>query len=279
MDDVVHYLLQEFPSRDILTIAGMRGNAAAGGVALAAACDIVIAGEHIVLNPAYRSLGLSGSEYHNLSYYGRCGTEMAVEVLRSMTPISSSYARSIGLVDHVLPGTGKVLEEQIHHQVGSILRTSKLICIPWKLRQDLSPASLAQTRASELDETSKDFYSVRAVRYHTRRFDFVRRVKPTQTPLRFATHRRVNSSDVDEEERDSFDDFEHFERMQQVKFLEQLVEKAPEVLVLEFFGQAIKRLQNTSPMTCSSTQTETEVLELPWYYGQTNDSIAPEAQD
>jgi enoyl-CoA hydratase/carnithine racemase len=59
MGDVVHYLLEEFPSLDILTIAGMRGNAAAGGVALAAACDIVIAGEHIVLNPAYRSLGLS----------------------------------------------------------------------------------------------------------------------------------------------------------------------------------------------------------------------------
>lgn len=35
IDDVVHFLLHEFPSRNIVTIAAIRGNAAAGGVALA----------------------------------------------------------------------------------------------------------------------------------------------------------------------------------------------------------------------------------------------------
>jgi methionyl-tRNA formyltransferase len=62
IDDVVHCLLHELPARGIVTIAAIRGNAAAGGVALAAACDIVIAGSNVVLNPAYRAIGLFGSE-------------------------------------------------------------------------------------------------------------------------------------------------------------------------------------------------------------------------
>lgn len=51
--------------RGVTTIAVLRGNAAAGGVALAAACDIVIASENTVFNPAYRAMGLHGSEFHS----------------------------------------------------------------------------------------------------------------------------------------------------------------------------------------------------------------------
>jgi hypothetical protein len=34
-------------------------------VALAAACDIVMATDNVVLNPAYRAMGLHGSELHS----------------------------------------------------------------------------------------------------------------------------------------------------------------------------------------------------------------------
>jgi enoyl-CoA hydratase/carnithine racemase len=51
--------------RGIVTVAALRGNAAAGGVALAAACDIVMATDNVVLNPAYRAMGLHGSELHS----------------------------------------------------------------------------------------------------------------------------------------------------------------------------------------------------------------------
>lgn len=51
--------------KGITTIAVLRGNAAAGGVALAAACDIVMASENAVINPAYRAMGLHGSELHS----------------------------------------------------------------------------------------------------------------------------------------------------------------------------------------------------------------------
>jgi enoyl-CoA hydratase/carnithine racemase len=51
--------------KGIATIAVLRGNAAAGGVALAAACDMVLASENVVINPAYRAMGLLGSELHS----------------------------------------------------------------------------------------------------------------------------------------------------------------------------------------------------------------------
>ena len=51
--------------KGITTIAVLGGNAAAGGVALAAACDIVMASENAVINPAYRAMGLHGSELHS----------------------------------------------------------------------------------------------------------------------------------------------------------------------------------------------------------------------
>ena len=185
INDVVHYILHELPARGILTIAAVRGNAAAGGVALATACDIVIVGSSVVLNPAYRAVGLSGSEYHTLSYVGRCGQGRATKILRAMTPMSPLQAQRIGLVDYVFPGTGAELDDYIRSHIVMLLRPGCLTRGFWKAKLDLSPASLARARASELSEMSKDFWSARSVRYHGRRFDFVRKVKPLQTPLRF----------------------------------------------------------------------------------------------
>lgn len=79
IDDIVEFLLsdsasershfmrneQPLAARGITTVACVRSNAAAGGVALAAACDIVIGARGVVLNPAYRAMGLHGSEFHS----------------------------------------------------------------------------------------------------------------------------------------------------------------------------------------------------------------------
>lgn len=65
----------------------------------------------IVLNPTYRAIDLCGSEYHTLSYSGRCGQKKATEILRAMTPMSPLEAQRIGLVGDVFLGYGKHLEE------------------------------------------------------------------------------------------------------------------------------------------------------------------------
>lgn len=79
IDDIVEFLAgdtepERYPflqdaetlcERGIVTVACLRGNAAAGGVALAAACDTVWALEQVTINPAYRAMGLNGSELHS----------------------------------------------------------------------------------------------------------------------------------------------------------------------------------------------------------------------
>lgn len=223
IDDVVHFLLSAFPQRDILTVAAVRGNAAAGGVALAAACDVVIASADVVLNPAYRAVGLYGSEYHTLSYYGRCGEGKAKSILRAMMPMSPHQAKAIGLVDVVFTSTGEVLEAKIRKHVSGLIKPGgEFLRGLWKSRVDVSEPALARARAMELREMVLDFWSARSVRYHSRRFDFVRKVKPAATPLRFATHRRIIDGEGDEEERDSFDDVSYYERLEKERIQAQL---------------------------------------------------------
>ena len=148
-----------------------------------------------------------------LSYYGRCGEANARAILRAMTPVSPVQARSIGLIDYVFPGSGNDLEESIRFHVTLLLKPRILTQGYWKANADLSPAALAHTRAMELAEMSKDLWSARSARYHSRRFDFVRKVKPTQTPLRFATHRRgLDGTTCDVEELDCFDDVAHYQQ-------------------------------------------------------------------
>lgn len=237
INDVVYYLLHEFPSRNILTFAGIRGNAAAGGVAMAAACDCVVAGADVVLNPAYRALGLYGSEYHSISYFGRCGREGGRRLLREMTPISAYDARSMGVVDHVLPGNGPLLDTHIRNHVKAVVRSmgskrdgsTRYLPGAWKAHADLTPTGLARARAMELGEMSQDFWSPRSVRYHSRRGAFVRKMKATSTPLRFAKHRRGGTDEepakLDEEERDDFDSVEHFTQKMAREYEKKLAEE------------------------------------------------------
>ncbi|KAK0558424.1 hypothetical protein OC844_005171 [Tilletia horrida] len=109
IDDCVRAVLAP---AGILTFAAVRANCAAGGLALATACDVVLCANSAVLNPHYRGLGLFGSEYHTYSWYERCGPERAAEFARTMLPMSATMARESGLVDVVL-GSGNESPAQI----------------------------------------------------------------------------------------------------------------------------------------------------------------------
>jgi putative two-component system protein, hydrogenase maturation factor HypX/HoxX len=92
--------------RDIITtdshlvIAAMQGNAAAGGVMLALAADVVYARKGIVLNPHYKGMGkLYGSEYWTYLLPKRVGEEKTRELTEALLPISTRTAQQIGLLD------------------------------------------------------------------------------------------------------------------------------------------------------------------------------------
>lgn len=214
MNDVAFCLLYSCSaiSPPIRTIAAIRGNAAAGGVALPAACDVVIAGEHVVLNPAYRTIGLFGSEYHLLSYPGRCGYEAAKRLIHDMLPIGPQEAERMGLVDIVLGGRGQELDDRIHSTVGAII-AGNIEIRDWKADEDLTLARLSRVKSSELGEMAKDFWSPRKGRFEKKRWDFVRKVVPKRTPLRFAGHRRQDGQ-LDEEESQSWDSVAWWETKQ-----------------------------------------------------------------
>ncbi len=83
-----------------LTLAALRGNAAAGGVFLALATDCVLARSGIVLNPHYRNMGnLYGSEYWTYLLPRRVGTERARALMGQRLPLGAPEAHSLGLID------------------------------------------------------------------------------------------------------------------------------------------------------------------------------------
>lgn len=123
--------------------------------------------------------------------------------------MSPLQARQIGLVDFIFPGAGRTLDEHIHSHVALMLKDGVIQQVPWKYKIDLSSAALASARASELAEMSKDFWSPRSIRYHSRRYNFVRKNKATKTPLRFAVHRRGIDC-LDEEETVEFDEIQPY---------------------------------------------------------------------
>jgi enoyl-CoA hydratase/carnithine racemase len=90
-----------------LVISALGGDAAAGGVPLALAADLVVAREDVVLNPYYRHMGgLYGSEYWTYLLPRRVGAETAARLTSApFTPLGADEAVRIGLLDDAFGAT------------------------------------------------------------------------------------------------------------------------------------------------------------------------------
>ncbi|KAL4230904.1 hypothetical protein ACF0H5_011279 [Mactra antiquata] len=84
------------------TIAVVRGNAGAGGVMMAAACDVVLSHEGAILTPSYKTMNLFGSEYWTYFLPRRVGHDTAKNLIDCTNPLSANEAMTIGLIDKVL---------------------------------------------------------------------------------------------------------------------------------------------------------------------------------
>ncbi|KAA1096946.1 hypothetical protein PGT21_032156 [Puccinia graminis f. sp. tritici] len=211
INDCVEALLT---ARNIATFAAIRGNAAAGGFALATCCDFVFCVENAVINPHYRAVGLYGSEYHTLTWYARAGEELAKKFTRGILPMSAKSALQLGLIDQVIEA-GANLSGDIKSAVMRTLFTDAdqpWNGAPWtKQRLHLStyspehrrlmdaaplrrqawldclPQPLASYRTQELDFMKLNFTDPR---YERCVQDFTGKAAAASTPLRFALHRR-----------------------------------------------------------------------------------------
>lgn len=214
INDCVKAILE---ARGIVSFAFIRGNAAAGGFALATCCDYVFCVDSAVINPHYRAVGLYGSEYHSLTWYARAGEENTREFMRGMLPMSADGAKKLGLVDRVIPSsTSDLISDAKSAIVFTLLSSTEALNqpagAPWTrnpsssatpinhrrlvdavpLRKaiwfDALPQPLSCYRKQELDFMKLNFTDPR---YQKCALGFAGKEAPQSTPFRFALHRRM----------------------------------------------------------------------------------------
>ena len=168
---------------DVITVASLHKNAGAGGVFLATACDFVVGREDVVLNPHYKTLGLSGSEYHTYTLPKRVGKAKAQQLLDACLPISMQQAKAIGLVDAVW---GDDYSEALKRYCNALVADRQWYDdFIWEKEGFLieNEAVIEQHKEREIAVMHPEFWDTQSP-FHRLRREFVYKVCPTQTPKR-----------------------------------------------------------------------------------------------
>jgi putative two-component system hydrogenase maturation factor HypX/HoxX len=184
MNDLVGSILK---AEDVITVASLEKNAGAGGVFLALACDRVVASEFCVLNPHYKTLGLSGSEYHTFLLPKRVGEDLAKKLLDECLPISALKAKEIGMIDEVF--STKDYQKQLEEYCQEILSDEdRFEDMLWD-KQDFIEENLEkmeECKKAELKTMHPEFWDEDS-EFHQLRYDFVYKICPLVTPKRLKT--------------------------------------------------------------------------------------------
>ena len=193
MDDLCEEILK---TPDKLMVAGMQGNAGAGGVFLALTCDLVFAREGVVLNPHYKNIGnLYGSEFWTYTLPKRVGWEGGRRIMEERMPISSKKAKELGLIDDVFGRTPSEFVKKLKERIKSYLSSDEFTrFIEEKRKERLSGKWLElidRCRREELEHMKLNFYGF-DTSYHIARYYFVHRKPHFRTPPYLAKHRRLS---------------------------------------------------------------------------------------
>jgi len=183
-----------------LTIAALQGNAAAGGVFLALAADLVLAHSGVVLNPHYRNMGnLYGSEYWTYLLPSRIGAERAQALMAGRLPIGAAEAQSLGLVDaHAGPDMAAfraLVESRAATLAAEESFARELAEKRARRARDEYVHPLSDYRSAELERMRLNFYGFDPS-YHVARYRFVHRAPAAWTPLHLARHRQLGGADL-----------------------------------------------------------------------------------
>lgn len=180
MNDVVKSVLD---SSDIITIASFSKNAGAGGVFLGLACDFVVGCDGVVLNPHYKTMGLSGSEYHTYSLPKRVGSEKAKSLLENCLPLSVNEAKDIGMIDEVFESSNYFESLKSFSNKFLVEEIFEDLIDKKKDRFYDDEDFMEECKEKELSIMYDEFWDENSI-FHKHRYDFVHKIKPKNTPNR-----------------------------------------------------------------------------------------------
>jgi putative two-component system hydrogenase maturation factor HypX/HoxX len=184
IDDLVREIIR---TDSHLVIAALGGDAAAGGVPLALAADLVLARNDVVLNPYYQHMGgLYGSEYWTYLLPRRVGAQMSRQLTGApFTPLGAREAARIGLLDDAFGAslasfqTGtRVLAERLARDSGLPRRLQHKRA---RRAHDEQNRPLDAYRAQELARCHECFFGPDPS-YHHARARFVYKLGAAHTP-------------------------------------------------------------------------------------------------
>lgn len=167
-------------------MAGVTGNAGAGGVFLSLAADRILMREGVILNPHYKDMGnLYGSEYWTYLLPMRVGEKRAQSVTQARLPMGIKEALRLGLATARLPAAVAEAETALlaHAQALAVSGDiDRLIAQKAARRQsDEAAKPLEAYRAEELARMKRNFYGFDPS-YHVARYNFIRKVPKSRTP-------------------------------------------------------------------------------------------------
>jgi putative two-component system hydrogenase maturation factor HypX/HoxX len=208
IDDLIFEILTTMSH---FVIAGLRGNAGAGGAMLALAADHIHARSGVVLNPHYRSMGdLYGSEYWTYTLPRRVGWRRALELTLSCKPIGTRAARDMGFLDDAFGEDTGAFEAELRERARRLARDPEFRLMLRKKHErrldDEYFKPLATYRAEELQRMRVNFFGP-DLAYHQARRRFVFKGNPppqgTRAPIRAAGEAANKSlEEVSSEERE-----------------------------------------------------------------------------
>ncbi|MBA3038584.1 MAG: hydrogenase maturation protein [Alphaproteobacteria bacterium] len=196
MNDLVREIIT---CDDRIVIAGVLGNAGAGGVFLSLAADEVWMRDGVILNPHYKDMGnLYGSEYWTYLLPARLGEARARRVTQARLPMGVREAMELGLASRVLAADADAARTELRSaamilaaqpDIGERIADKRM-----KRQRDEVQKPLVVYREEELQRMRRNFYGFDPS-YHVARYNFIRKVPKSRTPATLAIHRAIGWPD------------------------------------------------------------------------------------
>ena len=191
MNDLVERIAR---ADGVWVVSAMRGDAGAGGVFLSLAADEVWMGANVVLNPHYKDMGnLYGSEYWTYLLPKRVGEARARGIAQARLPMGIEEAMRLGLASVRLAADPARADEEIRARARALAAggadlTRRIEAKRRQRAEDEAAKPLAAYREEELARMKRNFYGFDPS-YHVARYNFIRKIAKSRTPLTLALHR------------------------------------------------------------------------------------------